>query len=114
MHTVSHSLKNYIKSLLFIATFVGVCKYCFCKAKNIRGVADGYNSAICGFFSSLALFFESAGRRQEISLFITPRFLETLWKYLRLRYVSSDVEGWQLMLFMTAMGVLNHYYVNDV
>ena len=84
-------MKNYCGSVLFASIFVGICKYTMCKAKNISKKDSGHVGAWCGICASLSLFLENNSRRQEISLFMTPKFLELLWNYLRITYVKFDV-----------------------
>lgn len=39
--TLKHALWNYIKSLMFMASYVGALKYLLCFTKNVRGTIDG-------------------------------------------------------------------------
>lgn len=39
--TISMAIYNYIKSVLFVSMYVGICKYVLCKMKNFRNKIDG-------------------------------------------------------------------------
>jgi hypothetical protein len=100
--------------LLFISLYIALCKYGLCFFKNMRGKIDGWNPALAASFASVALLLEPESRRQEISLFIIPKFLETLFRLLRKRGLAVDVPGWELILFGLAMGIINVYYHHEV
>jgi hypothetical protein len=111
---------KYIKSLIFMGSYVAILKYMLCKVKNIRGKVDGFyikktnllgwNPAIGAFFAGFSIAWEEESRRSEIALFIMPRFFETLWNFLKRRNLVKPMPGGELLVFAFAMGIINYYY----
>jgi hypothetical protein len=70
----------------------------------------GWNPAIAAFISGFTVSLEPEGRRSEIALFIMPRFLETLWNWLKRRRYVKPIPGGELLVFAFAMGIINYFY----
>ena len=75
---------------------------------------DGWNPALAASWATLALVLEPESRRQEITLFLVPKFLETAFRLLRKRGLARNVPGWELLVFGLAMGILNIFYQHEV
>lgn len=112
--TLGLAFYHYIKSVAFIALYVALCKYFLCKLKNLRGKMDGWNPALAASWATIALVLEPESRRQEITLFLVPKFLETAFRLLRKRGLARNVPGWELLVFGLAMGILNIFYQHEV
>mmetsp|Transcript_10482 Transcript_10482/g.932 ORF Transcript_10482/g.932 Transcript_10482/m.932 type:complete len:115 (+) Transcript_10482:252-596(+) len=108
--TLKTAAWNYFKSVMFMASYVGILKYMLCKTKNFRGKIDGWNPAISAFFAGFSVAWEGESRRSEIALFIMPRFFETLWNFLKRRNLVKPVPGGELLIFAFAMGIINYFY----
>ena len=69
---------------------------------------------MAGLLSTPFILFEKPIRRGEITLFILPRTIETVWKLLYKRGLIFKIEYWEVIIFGIAMGIFNHYYIHDV
>ena len=69
---------------------------------------------MAGLLSTPFILFEKPIRRGEITLFILPRTIETVWRLLYKRGLIFKIEYWEVIIFGLAMGIFNHYYIHDV
>ena len=79
METVAHIAKNTLQSVLFISTYTTVVRYLICFLKNTRGKMDRWNILIATFVGTIGIMFEPSSRRNELSLYLIPKFLDALW-----------------------------------
>ena len=79
METVGHIAKNTLQSVLFISTYTTVIRYLLCFLKNMRGKMDRWNVLIAALVATFAILFEPASRRNDLALYLIPKFLEAVW-----------------------------------
>ena len=111
--TLMKALVHYIRSLLFMTTTIGLLYFFCCIIRKIKGKMDSSNELFSAFLGSLIVIIESAGRREEISLFIFPRFLESFWNLLKHRKIVKPVANGENLLFGFAMGLIAYFYQNE-
>ena len=102
-----------ITSSLFVASYVALFWYFMCISKNCRHRTDKYNIIIASAISSLAILFEPSKRRTELALYLFPRFLESIWMYLkRNNYVKPIVNG-EIIIIAISLGIIMSCYKMD-
>lgn len=113
-------LLEFIGSVAFVGGYIAGCKYVWCKLRtwnfdnsNIKFIL-GISLSCAGLFSGIFLFFEKLSRRAEITLFLAPKYLETLWHMLEKRNLVTKIDYWEFLIFGIAMGIINYYYINHV
>ena len=69
----------------------------------------------CVFQSmTVSIFWEENTKKEEIVLYIIPRFLDLTWNYIKKkRWVQNDVPCFQEIVFALSIGVLCHYHINE-
>ncbi|CAK59338.1 unnamed protein product (macronuclear) [Paramecium tetraurelia] len=110
--TIKQFLLEFCGSLFFVAGYISACKYVFCVLRTLK-----YNNRISlsfsGLFSGVFLFGEKLNRRAEITIFLAPKFLETVWHMLQKRNLVMKIDYWEYFVFGIAMGIINYYYINN-
>ncbi|KAM3143746.1 hypothetical protein pb186bvf_004242 [Paramecium bursaria] len=118
--TSARSLQSYIYSLLFISFMVGTSKFFLCFIKNRRKICDGWSVSIPILIGGLGLGFESSGRYQinqnrlcEVTLYILPRFLQSIINILKSRKRIPNIPNIDIIVFGWIIAILNYYYQNQ-
>lgn len=107
-------LKDYIKSVLFAASYLGILGPLLCYFKHIVGDVNGkYVIPPAAFLSGIALLFEHASRRQEISLFLVPKVMEAFYLLAERRGLVSGQFKWSHLVFGIAMAIICFFYQNS-
>ena len=106
-------LKNIILSSLWISVYVSVFWWINCKLKNYRKSTSRLNIAVAAFFAGFAVLFEPAGRRTELALYMLPRFLESLFKFMEKRGFVNSVANGEVLVFAVTMAIIMFFYQND-
>ena len=83
-------------------------KYCQCKAHKYTG--NYIDSSVGAIIAALALFFEPKSRRTEISLFIVPRWFETIWNMAIKRELVKNIKFAETIIFALGAGILTVFY----
>ena len=94
--------------------YVSITKWWQCKSKSILGELSIWGPIVGAFLASWTCFVETESRRNEICLFIFPRFLETFWNYLEHRKYIKPIWAGENLLFALAMGIIVLYYHKEV
>lgn len=106
-------LKNIVRSALFVGVFVASMRFTICHIKNYRGKMDRWNLLAASFVCSFALLIEPKSRMSEITMFVLPRVLESIWTLqVRAGRVKSLKYG-QELVFSVCMAVLMYCYENN-
>lgn len=103
---------NYLRSLLFVGSFLAITSrvFCYlvkkrnkydCKKKNLKIFKIAIFLTFCykkdltlclpSFLSGFTLYLEAKGRRGEIMLYVMSSFYECLWNFLRKRHLVFDI-----------------------
>ena len=60
-----------------------------------------------------AIFFESPGRVEEISIWVFPRFLDMIWKYLKKKnIIKNDIQVFLQVVFGLSVGAFCSIYMD--
>ena len=102
-----------VYSALFVSQTATTMRAMLCVTSRLRGKWDRMNVLIGAIFCSFSLFWEAPGRRCEISLYVLPRFLDSVWTFLKRRGLVRDVPGGAVGLFALAMGTVAYAHVNE-
>ena len=94
--------------------YVAVLKWWQCKSKHIFGKFTIFGPSVGAFLASFVCFVEPESRRNEICLFVWPRFLETFWSYLKHRNYMRPIWGGENIVFALAMAIIVYYYHKEV
>ena len=106
-------LKNIIMSSLFLAVYVSSFHYFICRGIRFRQKTDVKNIVFASFICSFATLFEPTSRRVELSLFMFPRFLESIHLALEKRGYAKSYNNFEVILFSMAMSVMMYCYQNE-
>ena len=94
-----------------LATYIAVFRYGLCFFKNWRHKVDIWTVLYSGFIGPfVSLFWEPAGRRAELTLYMFPRFAEALWDWLLKHGVVKSIKNGELIIFAVAMAVICYSY----
>jgi len=104
------TLFRYLKSLLFMSSCIGIIYLTLCTTVTLRKKFDGFNMALATFNMSWSVLLEAESRRDEICLYILPRFLESFWNFLKHRKIMKPIAGGENLLFGLATGLMAYYY----
>lgn len=111
--TLKGLLKNIFMSCLFMSSYIALFRFFLCFNKNVRGKIDIWNVIIAGLISTFGIIFEPSGRRAELALYILPKSLEALWKWLLKRDLVKPIKHGEVLLFAIGMGIIMHCYQAD-
>ena len=106
-------LYNIVMSSLFLAVYVSSFHYFICKGIQMRKKTDIKNIIFASFMCSFATLFEPTSRRVELSLFMFPRFLESIHLSMVKRGYVKSYKNFEVLLFSIAMSVMMHCYQNE-
>jgi hypothetical protein len=104
------TLKNIVKSSLFLAVYVAVFRYLLCFTKNTRGVVDRWNLIISSFVCGFAILFEHKSRQSELAFYMVPRALESLYNMLAKRGYAKHVKNGEVLVFALSMALIMYCY----
>ena len=97
-----------------LALYVALFRYFLCTIKNMRGKVDRWNAIIGAFLSPFISFWlEPAGRRTELTVYMFPRFAESVWNWLLKHSYVSNVKNGEVLLFAIAMSIICYCYQNE-
>jgi hypothetical protein len=111
--SITHAALGTVYSALFVSQTATTMRAMLCLCSHLRGKWDKINVLIGAILCSFSLFWEAPGRRCEISLYVLPRFLDSMWSFLKRRGLVRDVPGGQVGLFALAMGTVAYAHVNE-
>ena len=111
MEVFKFFLKGLLRSSLMLATYIAVFRYGLCFFKNLRHKVDIWTVLYSGFIGPfVSLFWEPAGRRAELTVYMIPRFAEALWDWLVKHGVVKSIKNGELIIFAVAMAVICYSY----
>ena len=106
------TLKNIVKSCLFLSIYVSVFQYMLCFTKNTRMKVDRWNvilsTLVCGF----AFVFEQRGRRNELVMYMLPRVLESLYNLLMEKGYAKAFKYGEVFVFACCMSLIMYCFQN--
>jgi len=108
--TLKHALVGYIKSLIFMASYVSTVTLTVCILRNLFKTLHPAVQMTAGATAAFQILWEAPSRRDEITLFIFPRFLEVVWNFLKKRKYVKDVQAGQNMMFALAMSAIVYFF----
>ena len=110
------NLKSISQSSMFLTSFTTMGMYSFCLLRKIAQMVGmnprrlaGFDAALSGLISGLALFVESPPRRHELSLFIMGHALRSFYFTWR-AYLPSLAYG-EVLIFSLSMAILMNSYI---
>ena len=93
-----------------MSSCIGTIFISLCLILGIRKKIDGFNLAFAVFNCSWTVFLEPESRRNEICLYILPRFLEAFWNMMKHRKFVKPVPGGENIVFALATGLIAYFY----
>ena len=103
----------YLKSVLMLAGYIAIFRYGMCSLKNLRQKMDKKNIIVSAFIAPFTLLIEPAGRRAELTLYMIPRFAESVWNFLLKRGLVKNITNGEVIVFAIAMAVICYSYQNE-
>ena len=110
---VKSFFKGYIRSCLFLATYIALFRFFLCFTKNTRQKIDRFNPIVAGLIAPLSILWEPKGRRAELTLYLVPKFLESLWNWLLKHKVAVNIPNGEVIIFAVAMAVICYSMQNE-
>ncbi|OMJ82084.1 hypothetical protein SteCoe_17301 [Stentor coeruleus] len=111
--TLTHMFVNVIRSVLFGCSIMGVIRYTMCRTHQLFNGTSHINWIIIGILSSLTIFFEAKSRRGELTLYLIPRVIETVWNVMKKYGFPIRIKFFEVLIFGFAMGILMFFMHND-
>lgn len=96
--TLQHAIIGYIKSLIFMASYVAMLRLGLCTFKNLYRTLDAKAQLSSTMVAAWTLLWEHSSRREEITLSVFPSFLLTVWRWLKRRGYLKDLPLGQVNL----------------
>ena len=110
---LSHAFENMARSITFGVTFIGITQYGICQFAKLFNGVKGLNWIFIGILSAMTIFIEAPSRRGELTLYLLPRVVETLWNILKKKGIPIRINYFEVGLFAFAMGALSYFLYND-
>jgi hypothetical protein len=110
---LEHLITNVVRSVFFGCSIVGIIQYLIC---TLPKIFNGYNRAvwpIIGALSSCTIFIEAQSRRGELTLYLLPRMLETVWRIMKKKGFPIRIKYFEVLIFAVAMAILTYFLHND-
>ena len=95
---------------MFIAVYVAVFRYLLCKTKNFRHKVDRWNVIIASFICGFAILFEPATRRSELTMYLVPRALESMYNYYVQKGMARHYRYAEVLIFAFCMSLIMYCY----
>jgi hypothetical protein len=114
--TLLKSLKNAVRSTVFISTFCSSYQTLICLHRNI--VKNGWVPFeskflyyVAGLFSGTSILLEDQKRRPELAMYMFPKGLESFYRVLRARNWIFHVPYFEVFMFSMGTGlILAHFH----
>jgi len=105
--TIKNFLWGFCKSTLFLQLIQVLGKVVWCQGSryNKNGVTPQYLSVV-GYLCYVPIFLEEGVRRQEITMYVVPKFFESLIVYFRKIRRLPYIPHAQLITMSIAMGII--------
>jgi hypothetical protein len=104
-NTVQRVLSSIFRSTLFICCFNFNARLTMCYFSNLTKANGPLTFLAASLVSTLAIYCESPKRRVDLSLYLLPRTIETLWSIAHANGLVRSVQYGEVGLFALAMGV---------
>ena len=110
---LSHALVNVVRSVSFGMMLLGVTQYGVCQFAKVFDGIKGINWILIGILSASSIFIEAPSRRGELTLYLLPRVVETIWNVMKKKGWPIRIKYFEVALFAFAMGTLSYFLYND-
>lgn len=115
------SVKNTMRSSLFLSVFVSGYSGLVCLHRNIAlffgsGILAKDHKLlyfVWGLFASLSIFIENRKRRSELALYVLPRGIEAFWKTLANRRIVRPIPGAEIAMFSLGTGLIMSFFEGE-
>jgi len=97
---------GFIKSCMFLSTYVFFVKSSQCFLRNLRQTDDNWHAVVAGMLTGFSTYLEKPSRVSELMLYCVPRGMEATWIYLEKRNYVKSVGGFEAVFYMIAMAIL--------
>jgi hypothetical protein len=106
------AVKSTFRSSAFFGVLVASYQLIFCQYRNLFKSTWKYSYFLIGSLaSSLAISVESRNRKRELSMYVLPKAIESLWNIMvKKSWVSKVFNGFETLVFMLSMGIIHSFY----
>jgi hypothetical protein len=108
-----HIVQNIIRSVMFGSITIALTQYFTCTLNKLFHRTTRLNWAITSTLPPLAIFIEARVRRYELTLYLLPRALESVWNIMKKNGFPLRIKYFEVALFGLAMGILSYFIHND-
>ena len=113
VQTVAKFLFGWIKSVLFISFYALISRKGWCYLLQ-DGAINRRKFVLINFIATFGILFEAASRQGEITMYVLPRYFESIPIYLgKMKLMPQVPKGANLLLGL-AMALTAHCYFTDV
>mmetsp|Transcript_12483 Transcript_12483/g.45513 ORF Transcript_12483/g.45513 Transcript_12483/m.45513 type:complete len:520 (+) Transcript_12483:191-1750(+) len=113
IHTLSTAAVSAVRSSTFLGLFVGLYMCTVCVQRNTMKRDHKSLYYIAGMVAGLAIAVEKPSRRQELTLYVLPRALDSLYMLLRDRKLLAAVPYGEAFLFCACGGGLLAFWERE-
>ncbi|CAG9314937.1 unnamed protein product [Blepharisma stoltei] len=110
---LKHLAINILKSTTFGALIGGLTVYLRCLTNRLFKGTTRLNWLLITPLASLSILIENPGRKTELTLYLLPRAIETIWNMLRSRKWVFRIPYFEVFLMGLAMGTLTYFLNNE-
>ena len=107
------AIKNTLRSMLFGCSIIALTKYGFCLTNKLFRGAHRYNWLVMGPLSTASIFIEARSRVAELTLYLLPRTIETVWNILVKYGVVKSLKYGEVLVMSIALGILMYFVHNE-
>lgn len=111
--TLSRLFIGILRSSLFVGMFNVNARLGLCYSNRFLKGMRPVSSVIGSILAALAINIEEPKRRQELSMYLLPRAIETVWSMAELHGIVKSISYGEVGLFAVAMGVMLMMYSSE-
>jgi len=103
---------NIARSCTFGGVMLSISLYALCIFNKWFKGTRRLNWWLATPIASPSILIEAQSRKQELTIYLLPRALETVWNMLKVRGLVKSIKYFEVFLFCTALGTLMYFVHN--
>mmetsp|Transcript_6825 Transcript_6825/g.12347 ORF Transcript_6825/g.12347 Transcript_6825/m.12347 type:complete len:201 (+) Transcript_6825:2964-3566(+) len=101
------------RSMAFISTYMSLEKFAECYCNYLLHGYRSISPVLVSLVATHAIYLESPHRRNELSLYLLPRSMETLWNIAKTANYVKPLPYGEVGLFMLGLGLMLSFYQTE-
>ena len=103
---LQRAIKNLTLSVLFLSTQIQIVRSGYCISNKIAGRTTRPASTFAFFLAAMGVLWESAHRRNELSLYLAPKFIEGIQGFLIRRGLAKSFPYQEFFTLAFSFGLI--------